>query len=78
MITGELRNKFRFCGGIIMAKKLSRIIATIMLVLAVVFWWYALNHPEGSFPWSNTVTFSLYGVYIVAMIILYIAPFKKK
>ena len=61
----------------IVDKKVSRIIATVMLFLAVAFLWYALNHPEGAFPWSNTITFALYRLYIIAMIILYIAPFKK-
>lgn len=61
-----------------MTKKVSRIIAIVMLILAVAFLWYAVNHPEGTFPWSNTLTFILYGVYIIVMIVLFIAPFKKK
>ncbi|MDD3241042.1 MAG: hypothetical protein PHW47_13400 [Lachnospira sp.] len=61
-----------------MVKRVSRVIATVMLVISVIFLWYALNHPEGSFPWSNTVTFILYGVYVLIMIFLFIAPFKKK
>ena len=60
-----------------MTKRVSRIIATVMLLGAIVFLGYALNHPEKSFPWSNTITFTLYAIYIVVMIILYIAPFKK-
>lgn len=54
-----------------MTKKVSRIIAIVMLILAVVFLWYAVNHPEGTFPWSNTLTFILYGVYIIVMIVLF-------
>ena len=61
-----------------MTKKCSRIIATIMLVIAVVFIVIALNNPQASFPWSNTVTYILYGVYAIVMIILFIAPFKSK
>ena len=37
-------------------KKLSRIIAVIMLVIAILFIIVALNKPQASFPWSNTVT----------------------
>ena len=59
-------------------KKLSRIIATIMLVIALGFIVYAINHPELSWPWSNAVTFTIYGIYLLIMIILFIAPFKNK
>ena len=61
-----------------MSKKVSRIIATIMLVVVVAFLLFAFNHPEGVFPWSNVVTFTIYGVYLIVMIILFIAPFRKK
>ena len=59
-------------------KKISRIIATIMLVIALGFIVYAINHPELSWPWSNAVTFTIYGIYLLIMIILFIAPFKNK
>lgn len=49
-----------------------------MLIVALSFLWYALNHPEGAFPWSNAVTFSLYGIYLIAMLFFFIAPFRKK
>lgn len=61
----------------IMERKRSRTIGIVMLVLAVVFVIFALNHPEMSFPWSNTVTYLLYGVYLVAMVVFLAAPFKK-
>lgn len=60
-----------------MNKKLSRIIGTLMLVLAVAFLMFAFSHPEMSFPWSNTITYLLYGVYFIAMVVMLIAPFKK-
>lgn len=60
-----------------MSKRHSRIIAAIMLIIAVVFICIALNNPQASFPWSNTVTYILYGVYAAAMIVFFIAPFKK-
>lgn len=61
-----------------MTKKTSRIIALFMLIIAIVFIIFALNNPQGSFPWSNTVTCLIYGAYVVAMLVLLIAPFKKK
>lgn len=60
-----------------MNKKTSRIIAAVMLATAVVFLIFAFTHPEGSFPWSNKVTYTLYGIYVAVMVILFIAPFKK-
>lgn len=59
-------------------KKVSRIIATIMLVVALGFFIYAINHPELSWPWSNAITFTIYGIYLLIMIVLFIAPFKNK
>ena len=47
-----------------MIKKYSRIIAVIMLVIAIVFIFIALNNPQASFPWSNEITYILYGVYV--------------
>lgn len=38
-----------------MNKSISRIIGVIMLIVAFVFIMFALNHPEKSFPWNNTI-----------------------
>ncbi len=61
-----------------MAKKTSRIIGIVMLVLAIAFIIFAFSHPEMSFPWSNTITYLLYGVYFIVMVVMFVAPFKKK
>jgi len=61
-----------------MNKKISRIIGLVMVVIAIVFVVFALNHPEMSFPWSNTVTWVLYGLYTIVTAVLLIAPTKKK
>ena len=61
-----------------MTKKISRIIATVMLVIAVGFVGYALSHPEASFPWSSVITLGIYIVYLIAMIIMFVAPFKEQ
>ena len=60
-----------------MIKKLSRIIAVIMLVIAILFIIVALNKPQASFPWSNTVTYTIYGIYVTVVAVLLVAPFKK-
>ena len=61
-----------------MNKKISRIIGLVMVVIAIVFVVFALNHPEMSFPWSNTITWVLYGLYAIVTTVLLIAPAKKK
>ena len=58
-------------------KNISRTIGLIMVVIAIVFVVFALNHPEMSFPWSNTVTWALYSLYVFATAVLLIAPAKK-
>ncbi len=60
-----------------MTKKKSRIIGFIMLILAIAFLIFALNHPEMSFPWSNTITYLLYALYLAVMVTLFAAPLKK-
>lgn len=59
-----------------MKKKTSRLIALIMLIAAVVFFVYALGHPEASFPWDSGATYTLYGAYALLMLLLFAAPFK--
>lgn len=61
-----------------MTKKISRIIAILMLIFSIAFVAYALNHPEASFTWSNTSTYAMYALYVAIMVFLLIAPFKKK
>ena len=61
-----------------MKKSISRIIGVIMLIVAIVFIVFALNHPEMSFPWNNTITWLLYGIYFLVTVVLLIAPKMKK
>ena len=72
-------DNFRFDEEVFyMKKSISRIIGVIMLIVAIVFIMFALNHPEKSFPWSNTITWLLYGVYFLVTVVLLIAPKMKK
>ncbi len=47
-----------------MTKKHSRMIAALMLVIAVVFISIALSNPQAGFPWSNIITHTLYGISV--------------
>ena len=71
--------KFKFDEEVLyMNKSISRIIGVTMLIVAFVFIMFALNHPEKSFPWNNTITWLLYGVYFLVTVVLLIAPKMKK
>lgn len=59
-----------------MSRKVSRTIGLSMLIFAIAFVAYALRHPEGSFPWSNTVTWLIYAVYATVTLVLLLAPKK--
>ena len=61
-----------------MNKKISRILGLVMIIIAIVFVVFALNHPEMSFPWNNIITWVLYGLYAIVTAVLLIAPTKKK
>ena len=47
-----------------MNRKTSLMIGVSLLAVAICLIGYAGNHPEAAFPWSNRVTFMLYGMYI--------------
>ena len=61
-----------------MKKNVSKIIGLAMVAIAIAFVIFALNHPEMSFPWNNTTTRVLYGLYAIVTAVLLIAPAKKK
>ena len=60
-----------------MKKSTSRIVGLVMLIIAVAFIMFAVNHPEMSFPWNNTITWLLYGLYVLVTVVLLIAPKMK-
>ena len=61
-----------------MKKSTSRIVGFVMLIIVVAFIMFAVNHPEMSFPWNNTITWLLYGLYVLVTVVLLIAPKMKK
>ena len=61
-----------------MKKSTSRIVGLVMLIISVAFIMFAVNHPEMSFPWNNTSTWLLYGLYALVTVVLLIAPKMKK
>lgn len=60
--------------------KVFLFIGILMMMIAVIFFVFALNHPEMSFNWSNTVTYTIYIVYFIAMVAMFILSFifRKK
>ena len=58
-------------------KKQFLIPACVLTAAAVGFVIYALGHPELSFPWSAQITHILYGLYVDAIILLFVLAFWK-
>ena len=48
------------------------IIAVILTVIAILFFIFALQHPEMSFPISLRAHLIIYSVYIIVTVILYL------
>ena len=46
-------------------------IGCLMVVVAIGFLIFALNHPEMSFPWSNSITYVIYAVYLVITVFMF-------
>ena len=46
----------------------------MMLIVACLFIIYAFKHPEAGFPWSNQITYILYGCYLLGTFILLVLP----
>lgn len=59
-------------------KKRFLIPACVLTAAAIGFVIYALGHPELSFPWSVQITRILYGLYVDAVVLLFVLAFWKK
>ena len=53
-------------------KKRFFIPACVLVVAAIGFVIYAAGHPELSFPWSIQITHILYGLYLDAVVLLFV------
>lgn len=53
-------------------------IGCLMVVVAIGFIAFALNHPEKSFPWSNNITDIIYAAYLIVTISMFIISNKMK
>ena len=59
-------------------KKQFFIPACVLAVAAIGFVIYAAGQPELSFPWSVQITHILYGLYVDAVLLLFVLAFWKK
>lgn len=59
-------------------KKSFFIPACVLTAAAIGFIMYALGHPEMSFPWSTQITHIFYGLYVDAVVLLFILAFCQK
>lgn len=53
------------------------ILGIAMVIAAVLFIYYALNNPQASFPWQNSVTYSIYAIYLILAVSLITKGLKK-
>ena len=60
-----------------MKRKRLRAAGFLLLLGALGFLVYALNHPEGSWPWSNWITFTIYCLWLGLTVGLLTASFSK-
>ena len=65
-------------GFLMKNEKARRIAGAVMLGAALLFFIYALGHPEGSFTMENSTTYLLYLVFLVVALLLVLAPKKKR
>lgn len=59
-------------------KKRYFIPACVLATVAIGFVMYAVGHPELSFSWSIQITHILYGLYVDAVVLLFVLAFWKK
>lgn len=67
MIIEKIKNK--------RTKRILRFIGLLMFVIAVSFIYYALNHPESSWPFRLELVYFMYLCYVIIMIACIIISF---
>jgi hypothetical protein len=53
------------------------IIGIVMIIVAICFVNYALNNPQSSFSWNNSITYGIYLVYVIGTIFFIVKGLKK-
>ena len=61
-----------------MRKNIFGTINLLLIIGAIIFIIFALNNPQFSFPFSNTITYLIYITYISITIVMGILYFKTK
>jgi len=61
-----------------MKRKIYLYTGTTLLLLAIGFIIYSINNPQASFPWNNSITYTFYAFYFIAIIVCFILALKKK
>ena len=61
-----------------MKKNIYGVVSLILVIGAIIFIVFALNNPQFSFPFSNTITYLIYITYIVLTIVMTILYLKTK
>jgi len=54
------------------------IIGTIMVIVAISFVFFAFNNPQASLPWSNSITYGIYIIYVIVTIFFILKGLQKK
>lgn len=61
-------NKFRFYAAT----------GAVLVIAALVFVVYAISNPQLSFPWGNTITYTIYAAYIILTIAMFVLAVKNR
>ena len=59
-------------------EKGRKILGALMLAAALLFFIYALGHPEGSFSADTSTTYLLYAVFLIVALFFVFVPRKKR
>lgn len=58
--------------------KMYILTGSVLIVIAIAFILYAVNNPQASFPWSNSVTYAIYIAYALLTGLVWRMAFKHK
>ena len=65
-------------GGLALGeKRKARVVGAVMTEASITFLLYSFEHPEMSFPWNNAVSYAIYGLWLIAAVIMIFIPCHK-